>query len=157
MLAKPKLKISLARLEDVNLLVNHRLRMFEELHPELKTQIRMSKARTTEWIARKLKEGKFIGFIVHTEEGLMAGSGCLWLREQQPRIVTPLLEAPYLMSMFTERCCRRRGVARLIIKCAIAWCRGHGYDGIDLHASVSGKQIYNNFGFETTNEMRLKL
>jgi hypothetical protein len=66
--AKPKLKIALARLEDVDLLVKHRLRMFEDLHPDLKTQICMSKPRTTEWIARKLKEGKLIGFIVRTEE-----------------------------------------------------------------------------------------
>jgi GNAT superfamily N-acetyltransferase len=155
--AKPKLKIALARMEDVDLLVKHRLRMFEDLHPDLKTQIHMSKPRTTDWITRKLKEGKLIGFIVRTEDGLVAGSGCLWLREQQPRIVTPLLEAPYLMSMFTKRGFRRRGVASLIIKCAIAWCRGHGYNGISLHASVSGKQIYDGFGFEPTNEMRLTL
>lgn len=157
MSAKPKLKIALARMEDIDLLVKHRLSMFEDLHPDLKTQISMSKPRTTEWITGKLKEGKLVGFIVRTEEGLVAGSGCLWLREQQPRIVTPLLEAPYLMSMFTEQGFRRQGAASLVIKCAIAWCRGHGYDGINLHASVFGKQVYEGFGFELTNEMRLKV
>ena len=64
---------------------------------------------TRKWIKTKLSEGKLIGFIAKTQTGEVAGSGCIWLREDAPRPFNPLLEAPYLMSMYTEEGFRRTG------------------------------------------------
>jgi GNAT superfamily N-acetyltransferase len=59
--------------------------------------------------------------------------------------------------MYTERNFRRQGVARLIVKTAIAWSKEHGYDRINLHATDVGKPLYEEFGFKPTNEMNLQL
>jgi GNAT superfamily N-acetyltransferase len=51
------------------------------------------------------------------------------------------------MSIYTEESYRRRGVAKMIVKTAIDWCKEHNYDRISLHAAEMGKQLYETFGF----------
>jgi GNAT superfamily N-acetyltransferase len=71
--------------------------------------------------------------------------------------MSQFLEVPYLMSFYTEREFRRRGVARLIVETAIAWCRAHGYDRVNLDASEAGKALYETLGFKPGYGMRLQL
>ena len=150
-------KICLAKVEDTELLVKHRLSMWTDMIPELRKQVEESEELTSGWIKKKLSEGALIGFIARTQTGIAAGSGCLWIREEQPRFTNICLKAPYLMSMYTEKAFRRRGVASKIVKSAIDWSREHGYDTINLHASEAGVPLYLTFGFKTTAEMRLML
>jgi GNAT superfamily N-acetyltransferase len=152
-----KFEVALAKADDLDLLVRHRLSMWTDIAPELKTEIQESEERTRQWISGMLSEDRLIGVIAKTEEGQIAGSGCIWLREEQPRPTTSRLKAPYLMSIYTEKGFRRTGVASLIVKSAIAWCKEHGYDRITLHASEAGKRVYEAFGFKSANEMRLTL
>lgn len=130
--------------------------MWRDIHPELASKVDESEELTREWVRAKLAEGKLIGFIARAQDGKVAGSGCIWLRDEQPRPTNPRQVVPYLTSMYTEKGFRRRGVARLIVQGALKWCREHGYDRVVLHASEEGKQLYEGFGFEPTSEMRLK-
>ena len=150
-------EILMAQQQDVDLLVRHRLGMFCDIFPQLEAQVQSSKERTHEWIKRKMIEGILVGFIAKTKEGQVAGSGCLWIREEQPRPTTTVMKAPYLMSIYTEKPFRRSGVARRIVLSAIVWAREHGFDRINLHSSEAGKPLYRSLGFEPTNEMRLML
>ena len=149
-------KLSYAGADDINLLVTHRLNMWRDIHPEFGAKVDESEGRTRTWIGRKLAEGKLIGFIARTAGGKVAGSGCIWLRDEQPRPANPSQEVPYLMSMYTEPKFRRKGVAKMIVRRALKWCRDHGYDRLNLHASAQGKPLYQSLGFEPTTEMRLK-
>jgi GNAT superfamily N-acetyltransferase len=152
-----KFKLSQATVEDKDILVKHRLGMFHDMYPELAEEIQASEEPTREWIEEKLSDGSLIGFIVRNDAGQVAGSGCLWIKKEQPNPTRLRLEAPYLLSMFTEKRFRRKGLARLIVKAAIAWSQEHGYDRITLHATDVGKPLYEEFGFESSNEMKLKL
>jgi GNAT superfamily N-acetyltransferase len=105
----------------------------------------------------KLSDGSPVGFIARTEKGQAAGSGCLWIKKEQPNPTHPRLEAPYLLSLFTEKRFQKKGVARLIVKTAIAWGKEHCFDRINLHATDVGKPLYEQFGFKPTNEMQLNL
>ena len=130
--------------------------MWRDIHPEFGAGIDESEGPTREWVRRKLAEGKLIGFIAKTPGGRVAGSGCIWLRDEQPRPTNPRQEVPYLMSMYTEPAFREQGVARMVVRRALKWCRAHNYDRINLHASTQGKPLYESLGFEPTTEMRLK-
>lgn len=152
-----KFKISMATTEDTDLLAKHRVEMWKDIRPDLKEKAQETQDLARDWIKRKLTEGKLFGFIVKTELGQVAGSGCIWLREDAPRLSTTRLESPYLMSMYTEEGFRRTGVARMIVRCAIDWCRERGYVTISLHASDAGAPLYEGFGFKPTTEMRLML
>jgi GNAT superfamily N-acetyltransferase len=152
-----KFKISYAGFDDLELLTTHRLKMWQDIHPELQKKIQESARFTRRWIKKGLSEGSLFGFIAKASDGEVAGSGCLWIREEQPRPTNPRLEVPYLMSMYTEKKFRRKGVAKLIVAEALRWCRKHKYERIILHASKEGRAVYEAFGFEPTTEMRLNL
>ena len=152
-----KFEVCVATLEDVDLLVNHRLKMVKEIFPQYASQVQCIESQTREWISKKLSDGKLIGFIAKTQDGQAAGSGCIWIRETQPSVITRCLEAPYLMSVYTEERFRRKGVARLVAQTALSWCKTQGYDRINLHASENARQLYESLGFEPTSEMRLWL
>ena len=153
----PEFKICLATIEDIELLTRHRVEMWKDIRPEFKEKAQAMEEATREWVKRKLSDGKLIGFIAKTRTGQVAGSGCIWLREDAPRLTSTRLESPYLMSMYTEEDFRRTGVARMIVKCAIDWCRERGYVTIGLHASEAGAPLYGSLGFKPTTEMRLML
>ncbi len=141
---------------DVELLVTHRLNMWRDIHPEFGSKVDESEGLTREWIRARLSDGTLVGFIVRARDGTVAGSGCIWLRDEQPRPTNSRLVVPYLMSMYTERAFRRKGVAKLIVQSALNWCREQNYDRVVLHASEAGKPLYEEFGFEPTGEMRFK-
>lgn len=152
-----RFEISQANANDIDILVQHRLAMFDDMFPELGREIEATRAPTRRWIEETLSDGTLIGFIVRTDQGQVAGSGCLWIKKDQPNPTRPRREAPYLLSMFTEKGFRRKGVARLIVNSAIAWSKTNGYDRMTLHATEKGKPLYEELGFEPTNEMKLKL
>ena len=152
-----ELKITIANIEDTELLVRHRLSMWNDIRPELRKRAQELEELTRWWIKKKLSEGKLVGFIAKTQAGLVAGSGCLWIREQPPSLINPRLEAPYLMSIYTEEALRKKGVAKLIVQSAIEWCREHDYSTITLHSSEAGFSLYAALGFKPTSEMRITL
>ena len=149
-------RISRATKKDIELLVAHRLNMWRDIHPELGPKVDDSEEATRNWIRRKLSKGELIGFIARTNGGRVAGSGCIWIREEQPRPTNPRQKVPYLMSMYTEKEFRRRGAARMIVKHALKWSKDQGYDRLNLHASTEGRPLYESLGFEQTAEMRVK-
>jgi GNAT superfamily N-acetyltransferase len=144
-------------MDDLDLLVMHRLEMWLDIHPELEADVRDSEEATRDWIKARLSEGRLIGFIVRTDGGAVAGSGCVWTRDEQPRPRNPRHRVAYLMSMYTAKDFRRRGVAKMVVKSAIEWSKEEGYDRVVLHASKEGRPLYEEFGFEPTSEMRLRL
>ena len=119
-----RFNLTRARLGDLDVLVEHRLNMWRDIHPESEPEIEKSRAYTKKWVREKLPKGELIAFIARAPDGRMAGSGCIWLREEQPRPANPLHRLPYLMSMYAERELRRKGVANLVLRRALKWSRG---------------------------------
>lgn len=149
--------VTVARLGDLDQLVEHRLGMWRDIHPELENEIAGTRGHTRSWIREKLSKGELVGFVARTSDKRVAGSGCIWLREEQPRPDNPLRVVPYLMSMYTEKEFRRRGVAKAVLEEALNWTRAHNHRRIVLHASDEGRHLYEEYGFGPTHEMRLDL
>jgi GNAT superfamily N-acetyltransferase len=142
---------------DLDLLTRHRLMMWKDIYPEKTEVIEATENITRNWIRSKLLNNELTCFIVRDSNGSIAGSGCILIKEDQPRPTSSRLDYPYLLSMYTEKNYRRRGVGSLIVNEAIEWSKKHGFDRIVLHASKDGKPLYVKFGFRETNEMRLEL
>ena len=147
-------KLSYAGLRDVDLLAEHRKKMWLDIHPEYESKVGATEKGARRWIRDQIAKGSLVGLIVRSADGEAAGSGCIWLREEQPKPTSMRLTVPYLMSMYTVKRFRRQGVASLIVKGALGWCREQKYDRIVLHASMEGRHVYETLGFESSNEMR---
>jgi GNAT superfamily N-acetyltransferase len=151
-------KVSFATESDIELLVQHRVNMWIAIRPNLKQRSDKMVDVTRDWIKKMLSEKRMIGFIARAEEStVVAGSGCIWLSEEQPRFIENQLYSPLLISMYTEEKFRRKGVASMIVQRAIDWSKENGYNMINLQASEEGAPVYEQFGFKPTREMRLIL
>ncbi len=150
-------KLEIGSIGNLEMLTDHRTLMWIDIHPELKMKIEKSRKITKEWIREKLLDRSLIPFIVRTSDGTIAGSGCILIKEDQPRPGSDQLKHPYLLSMYTLPEFRKKGVASMIVKAAIEWSLRNKFDRITLHASAQAFGLYKKFGFKQTNEMRLKL
>lgn len=109
------------------------------------------------WARTRLKNHELMAWVVKSSDGRVAGGGCVWLQSVQPRPHRESMVQPYLLSMYTEPRFRRRGVASMVVKEAIDWCKRNKYERLMLHASEMGRKVYSKLGFKRTWEMRLDL
>lgn len=148
-------RVRLATLKDLDLLVRHRRKMFEEISDATPHELDAVDREYRRWARTRMRSGQYTAFLVEAG-GRIPSSGALWLMPLPPRPWTRGGRAPYLMSMYTERADRGKGHASLVVRAAIRWAKAHGHKVVLLHASDEGKGIYERAGFRPTSEMRLR-
>jgi len=153
----PGFKIRRATAKDIDLLVEHRHKMFEEMkRPDAKS-LKIADESYREWAVAMMKRHLFYGYIVTSGRRLIAASGCVWIREVQPSPGRPKGRVPYVLSMYTSPEFRRNGLATMILKEATKWANERGYDKMTLHASSVGRKVYSQLGWTRTWEMEKRL
>lgn len=130
--------------------------MWEEIGGFTERELRTHEREYRRWLRPRLSSGKVTAFIA-LQEGRVAASGCLWLREEQPRPGSRHRLVPYLMSMYTEGDMRGKGAASKIVAEALRWAREHGFERVVLHTSHFGLPVYQRLGFVQSNEMVRRL
>ncbi|HTR22314.1 MAG TPA: GNAT family N-acetyltransferase [Gemmatimonadales bacterium] len=153
--------IRLATPADAATLARHRVSMFRDM-----ADLPPDQAGALESAARRdlqawLETGTYVGWVASPADRpaeIIAGAG-VQLRPllPRPRPGHPTIrEGPegIVLNVYTERRWRRRGVARRLMETIIAWTHGHGVARLVLHASPEGRPLYEQIGFEATNEMR---
>jgi GNAT superfamily N-acetyltransferase len=129
--------------------------VFEQLRARAKVQFRETTAT-----------GEYVGWLAalaSKPETIVAGAG-IFLRASLPSprkvngetVGVTTGKLGLLINVFTEPEWRRRGVAMLLMQRAIDWSREQRLDRLILHASPSGRPLYEKMGFVSTNEMRLE-
>src|SRR3989441_8900120 len=155
--AKARLSVHRASLRDLDGLVHQRRAMWKALGIRDNEQHVTGDRVYKRWARARLKNHELTAWIVKSSDGRIAGGGCVWLQPVQPRPHRASMVQPYLLSMYTEPDFRRRGVASMVVKEAMEWCRKKKYERLMLHASEMGRKVYNKLGFRRTWEMRRDL
>jgi GNAT superfamily N-acetyltransferase len=152
------IRIRRATLRDLDLLVHQRRRMFEDMGLEFSAEDwAIGDREYRRWVKRLMPKGEFVGWIAVTSKGEPAAGGAVWLQDRQPRPGLPAIKAPYLLSMYTERGYRGRGLASRIVKESIRWSKAQGYPYMTLHASKEGRRVYKRLRWKRTWEMGFSL
>jgi len=146
----------LATSKDVELLVQHRHLMFEEMSQPTAMALKAGDDAYRKWAREMMKRRLLRGYIVTTRNGKVAASGCVWLREVQPSPDRPSGMVPYVLSVFTRPEFRRNGLASMMVMGATEWARKEGYHKIVLHASAAGRKVYSQLGWKRTWEMEFR-
>jgi RimJ/RimL family protein N-acetyltransferase len=146
-----------ATLDDLDLLVSHRQRMWQAMGRFTAAQHNEASRTYRRWLRPRLRSGRATAFIVEGRGKQPVASGVVWLQEFQPRPTWGGTHQAYLMSVFTEPAARGRGHATRITRAAMAWAKEEGAERMALHASAQGARIYRRLGFERTHEMRITL
>jgi GNAT superfamily N-acetyltransferase len=150
-------KIRRATLKDMNTLVEHRQRMFEEMSGTRRGSVVMAGESYRAWAEEMMRKRLYHGYVVIHQTGTIAASGCVWLRQVQPSRGHAASLVPYLMSIYTVPKFRRKGLASMLVKDAMAWAKRNGHTEMTLHASLAGRKVYSELGWKRTWEMEVDL
>jgi GNAT superfamily N-acetyltransferase len=152
-----QVEIRVATAADIPLLIRHRRMMWWDMGRRDEAALHLMEEAASEYFPAAIADGSYRGFLATTKDASVVGGGGVvvsrWpgsLGQRQP------LRA-MILNMYVEREYRRRGIARALMQAMIAWCRENGFVSVGLHASDQGRPLYEQLGFEPTNEMRLSL
>jgi GNAT superfamily N-acetyltransferase len=156
MVARFDLEIREATVADIPEIVRQRRRMYEDMHCRDADALRAMAELTGDYLRQAIPAQALRAWIACDQARPVAGAALL---------ITSWPAHPYdlecrratILNVYTEPSYRRRGIARQLLQTIIAWCRREGLAGVTLHASDDGRRLYESLGFETGNEMRLKL
>lgn len=137
---------------DLPALVAHRDAMWVEMGRLRPGEPDPTSAAYRKWLADRMQAGVLHGFVAE-EGGEVLASGCVWIQDVQPRPGHPLTMWGYILSVYTVPAARRRGLARAIVTACMERARAAGCTRTTLHASVIGRRLYEQLGFEPTDEM----
>ena len=144
----PGFKIRRATIRDIDVLAEHRQRMFDKTGARRTDQGDVRTDPYRGWGREMMKKRLHHCYFVLTDSGMVAASGCVWLRQVQPSRGRPASMVPYLMSIYTVPRFRRKGLASMIVKHAMAWAKRKEYGTMTPHASLTGRKVYTKLGLE---------
>jgi GNAT superfamily N-acetyltransferase len=145
-----------ATVADCDVILHHRRGMFRDMGQGTEAELDRMVEATKPWLQRALADGSYRGWLAECEGKVVAGGGIL-ISSWPARPEDSETRRALILNVYTEREFRRRGLARLLLLTMIQWLKEQGFCNVFLHASDEGRHLYEELGFEATNEMRLRL
>ena len=108
---------------------------------------------TLEFIQQARQKAKFQAFIAQVEDEIVGSVSCQLFTGLYPSI----RHDRNYGYIYVEKVYRRQGIATELTKTAIDYLQDLNCTKVVLHASPSGKPVYENLGFVSGNEMILNL
>jgi GNAT superfamily N-acetyltransferase len=136
-----------ATLDDLDVLVHHRLAMFTDMGVPLDAPA-LGPA-FGRWLQQTMPTGSYRAWVVESGMDVVAGGGATivpW--PPGPQYLGNKLAFVY--NVYTEPGHRRRGLSRLVMNAIHAWCRENGITSLALNASADGRALYESIGYAVT-------
>lgn len=157
---RTKYAIRQATVSDAATIARHRVSMFHDMG-QVPTDALAAELleRSTFALDALLREGSYVGWFAVTESGEVLGGVGAHVRPQLPHIshdgaAVVTSAVPLIVNVYTEPELRGRGIARALMNTLMKWAISRGFDRVLLHASESGRPLYQSLGFVASNEMR---
>jgi len=142
--------------DDLRQIVEYRIIMFQTFikDPYDWEAVKQFEVR---YFQEKMRTNQFAAWVAETADGAIIATAAVSFYETAPKPWNLESKYAFISSMYTEPEYRRQGIGGRLLKEALDYSRRQGITHATLHASQSGKSLYESFGFEDTNEMRLAL
>lgn len=141
-----------ATLDDVDVLVHHRLAMFGDMGVPLDA-VTLAPAFAG-WLRATMPAGTYRAWLVEAfssaeSAAVVAGGGATILPwPPGPRYQGGTLA--FIYNVYTEPAHRRQGLARRVMSAIHGWCRENGVTSLALNASEDGRPLYESLGYAVT-------
>ncbi len=99
---------------------------------------------------------KAIHFLLEKDDTIIACGGA-FIKEDIPYCFYKKPQYGFIGDVYVEKSYRRNGYGRLLTNCAIDWLKKRNMKRIHLLASDGGKKLYQELGFQGTEEMVLHM
>ncbi len=140
---------------DIARLVRHRVALSRELGGGKGLELRSFARRYRRWLREVTGQGRLVPFVAVGEDGSDLGSGCLWLREDRPRLRAARGAQARITAMYVPPTGRGSGIGSRLLESMIRWARAHGYLSVHLRTSPQATRWYRSYGFVPVPELRL--
>ncbi|HEY6487604.1 MAG: GNAT family N-acetyltransferase [Terracidiphilus sp.] len=138
---------------DAALIAAHRYAMFAEMGRSDVATLEEMRRNFAPWVERMLAAERYVGWIVMDGENAAASGGFFEL-DWPPHPFDPAAEhRGYLLNFWVEPSYRRQGLARKLVREGLAESKRRGLRVTSLHASDTGRRVYETMGFGGTSEM----
>ncbi len=145
-------------ISDINEVLRHRRSMFHDMGFTDSGALDLATENSRSFIERGLKEEWYHGWLVKNKNGETVGGGGVVVTEWTAHPENPRQRLrPYILNVYVYPEYRRLGIARAIMDLILEWCRAEQFSCVWLHASEFGRPLYEEFGFQQANEMKLRL
>jgi GNAT superfamily N-acetyltransferase len=151
------IRIRGATAADCAVILHHRRRMFEDMKEGSAQDLDRMVEATAPWLQKALADGSYRGWLAEDAQGRVVGGGGVLVSSWPAGPRDPCTLRAVIINVYVEPEFRRRGLARRLMLLMIQWLREQGFRSVALHASASGRPLYQTLGFLPTNEMRLDL
>jgi len=150
----PDYRIRPATLEDVDMLVHHRIAMFSDMGTAMDADAVGLAFRS--WVIRMLPAGIFRAWLVETGDGHIVSGGGITILPWPPGPSNLGETLAFVYNIYTEPPHRRHGLARMVMEAIHAWCREAGITAVALNSSADGQPLYESLGYRVrTNPMMM--
>ena len=107
----------------------------------------------SEWVAPRLADGRYFGFIAEEDGEAVAGIGLMEI-EWPPHPLHPdSSRRGYVLNVFVKSSHRRKGIARVLMNAADSEFSRRGIVYAILHATEAVRPLYESIGWSKTSEM----
>ncbi len=144
---KARVRIRKATLRDLPLLVRHRRAMWEDFTDVSSSALDRGDVIYRLWLQKRMRAKTTVAFVAETPAGLSIASGAVFLRDIDPFPDAPST-SPHIISMFTEKEHRGKGIASRILRELVNWCQAEGFRGVTLSPAPKARPLYRRVGFE---------
>jgi len=141
--------------DDLDLVCRHREEMFRASNAPGRTEddLRTMTVAFRRWVAPRLKNGSYFGYIAEEGGAAVAGIG-LMIIDWPPHPSHPQEDKRgYVLNVFVEPARRGRGLARTLMQLGEAELARRGVSFAILHATRMGRPLYEKIGWAQTSEM----
>ena len=144
----PTCRIRPATLDDLDVLVRHRISMFTDMGVPLDAAALDESFRA--WLAGVMPQGTYRAWLAETAEGEIAAGGGITILPWPPGPGYLGDRVAFVYNVYTEPVHRRQGLGRLVMDAIHAWCREAGITSMALNASQDGLPLYESMGYAVT-------
>ena len=144
----PTYRIRPATLDDLDVLVRHRISMFTDMGVPLDAAALDESFRA--WLVGVMPQGTYRAWLAETAEGEIAAGGGITILPWPPGPGYLGDRLAFVYNVYTEPLHRRRGLGRLVMDAIHAWCREAGITSMALNASHDGLPLYESMGYAVT-------
>jgi GNAT superfamily N-acetyltransferase len=138
-------RIRPATLDDVAVLVHHRIAMFSEMGTSFDADV-VSRA-FGDWVTRLLPARTYRGWLAESAAGEVAAGGGMTILPWPPGPWYIGGRMAFVYNVYTEPPHRRRGLARMIMDTIHKGCRDEGIGVVGLNASGQAQRLYESMGY----------
>jgi GNAT superfamily N-acetyltransferase len=138
-------RVRAATIEDVDVLVHHRVAMFTDMGVSMDVAGLETAFRA--WLIEHLPSGTYRAWLVETAEGRVVGGGGITVVPWPPGPRYAGDRLAFVYNVYVDAAHRRRGLARVVMDTIHAWCREAGITSMALNTSRDGQPLYESMGY----------